>query len=105
MKGSFDCAICDPPFLSEDCHTKGSLSCVFKFSALLIWWLYSSYDHPLSDERLGSIQPNSGSHYSLQRSDHGKPDFEAVSWCQDNDLRSAARARSAEQRIWLLRKL
>lgn len=23
MKGSFDCIICDPPFLSEDCQTKG----------------------------------------------------------------------------------
>jgi len=23
LKGSFDCIICDPPFLSEDCQTKG----------------------------------------------------------------------------------
>jgi|TARA_R110002003_G_scaffold115_2_gene9950 methylase of polypeptide subunit release factors len=25
MKGSFDRIICDPPFLSEDCQTKGRL--------------------------------------------------------------------------------
>ena len=24
LKGSFDRIICDPPFLSDDCHTKGS---------------------------------------------------------------------------------
>jgi predicted methyltransferase len=23
LKGSFDCIICDPPFLSQDCQTKG----------------------------------------------------------------------------------
>jgi hypothetical protein len=24
LKASFDCIICDPPFLSEDCQTKGT---------------------------------------------------------------------------------
>jgi methylase of polypeptide subunit release factors len=31
MKGAFDRIICDPPFLSEDCQTKGIRDILIKY--------------------------------------------------------------------------
>ncbi|KFG82414.1 N-6 adenine-specific DNA methyltransferase 2 [Metarhizium anisopliae] len=36
LKGSLDCIICDPPFLSEDCQTKGVYGAVGSFESTFL---------------------------------------------------------------------
>ena len=61
LKGSFDRLICDPPFLSEDCQTKGTLllptfmqsskQLTAVQAALTVRWLCKSWSLPSQDNK------------------------------------------------------
>jgi len=68
MKGSIDHIICDPPFLSEDCQTKGNrlpvftrfmcLANVINEAAMSVRWLSRSWG---ADHALGNNNPDPSS--------------------------------------------
>ena len=113
LKGSIDRIICDPPFLSEDCQTKGTPSAAPRLSlqgaAILDTDTHNSRTHsPLAlqtaeQRRRPGSQPATG---RLHRRAHGVPHHEAVPvlWAADDRLLAGTRT-GAQQRVLLLREL
>lgn len=64
LKGSIDCIICDPPFLSEDCQTK---------AALTVRWMSKSTDSKLivcTGERMETLVTKLYRSFGLKTTDY-----------------------------------
>jgi hypothetical protein len=102
LKGSFDAIVCDPPFLSQDCQTKGIDQTASLLESLLT--KYSRSDRAMAGKVLDTrvMSP-----HSMHWRTYGEPDHrQAVlqDWNADHRLRDQA-FKGVEQRVQMLCEL
>ena len=80
MKGKFGCIICDPPFLSPDCQSKGIVA--YRDDRLrrpLLMFQYSCTDGAVALKRFDASFRNVKYAYdTLHRGNNGKPRIQVV---------------------------
>lgn len=102
MKGSFDRIICDPPFLNEDCQSKGNKS-EFPWSLEHHWLYHYSRTHsPLASQDMGS----SSQTHPMYRRAYGESGTQVVwqGWYAHHNV-LARTLKGPEQRVQMLRQL
>lgn len=89
LKNRFDRILCDPPFLSEECQTKGKFSACQIVWARLISVLYSCFDCSMA------FQAHRNSRNCLYWREDGIPHPQSLSRVENHDFRARTCPRSS----------